>query len=499
MLLLLHRLVCSRERGVPAARERAQVLAPLLTVPAVLDAAALYGAVGGQQLQELLESSFCLQPKLITELTRAASTIANNTGQVAEACQGAVGGVAAGDEGMLRSLRDGVLYLRDACLTLCALVRARPAAAGALLADGPGLIEALGAVHDQLLPAAATALGPRPAAAPLLALCHQVELGAERLVQLLILHGYLDEVAAAGAGAGSSVATASSSSGSSSHGAAVARGEALLHAVMAMGHREEASGTAGSGLGLGPALAERYGLGSSIEAALHAGRISLDEAQLDYLAALLDVASLVAAPGPAPGAAGIDITGGAAGDSGPAAGAGAEDAALLLSRIQQVRELLPDYGEGFVAACLDALGGSAERVLDALLEGSPPAAASDLDPGLGLPAYQAKQRRQGSTAGAGAMDKGKRPMEAELPPPAGPTGPPTADALWQPSSRAETAPQQLQQRIESNTAKFLDIREEGYQQSLLSTATAMQARPGSAAAAAARVLPDHPAALCCHT
>ena len=492
---------CGRELGSPSQKDRASLLSSLLTVPALLDACALYCAAGGPQLDQLVSAAFVMQPRLANDLTRAATTIADNIGQVVEACQGAVGGAAAGDAGLLRSLRDGAAYLRDTCLTLCAFLRARPAAAPLLLSSGPGLVEAMGAVHDQLLPAVQSALGARPAAAPLLALCRQVELASERLTHLLLLHSCVDAQAGNGAGA-SGAAGGSSSSGSSKGGAgspvAVARGEALLRAVMALGHREEESSSGGGAgsLALGHALAERFGLGGSIEAALHQGLLWLDEAQLDYLAALLGLGSLAAAPSSVPGGAdgGIASHAGRQANSvgGSCGGVGAVvDVALLLSQIQQVQDLLPDYGAGFVAACLEALGDSPEQVLDALLEGSLPPEVAGMDPQLSLAAYQQHQAaRQAAAAG-----KGKRPVGEPAPEPPGPSGLSATAAAWPAAGggngggstsggRSSLAPgfaaaggggRRQEPRIESKTAKYLDLREEGYRTNLLASATAMQA------------------------
>ena len=82
-------------------------------------------------------------------------------------------------------------YLRDTCLTLASLVQAHPPAAALLLQQGPELLEALGAVHDRLLPAvkraARGAEGDR--LLPLLRPACHAELAAERLAQLLLLHG----------------------------------------------------------------------------------------------------------------------------------------------------------------------------------------------------------------------------------------------------------------------------------------------------------------------
>jgi hypothetical protein len=230
-------------------------------------------------------------------------------------------------------------------------VQAHPSAAALLLQQGPGLIEALGAVHDQLLPAVhrvarggASGSGTSPQLLLLLRQACHVELGSERLAQLLLLHCYVQPAAGSAAGGGSSSSSgAGSSKAGGSGGSTVARGEALLQALMLLGHREEESaagggsgGAAGGGLSLGQALAQRLGLGGSIQAALVGGSLSLDEAQADYVAALLDLSSLAAAPGPpVPGAAAAAAAAEARLAAGSSQAAPTLDTALLKSKIQQ--------------------------------------------------------------------------------------------------------------------------------------------------------------------
>lgn len=228
-------------------------------------------------------------------------------------------------------------YLRDTCLTLASLVQAHPPAAGLLLQQGPELIEGLGAVHDTLLPAvlkAARAGGDT--LAPLLRQASHVQLAAERLAQKLLLYCY---VAPPAPSTGASAAGSSSSGGAG--GSAVARGEALLHALMLLGHQEEeASGAAAGGTGscdLAQALALRLGLGGSIEAALQTGSLSLDDAQADYVAALLGVPSLAEAPGP-PLPGGAARAAAAEAKLAPGGGA-AEQAAMDLEQLRsQIRQ-----------------------------------------------------------------------------------------------------------------------------------------------------------------
>ncbi|KXZ49213.1 hypothetical protein GPECTOR_22g804 [Gonium pectorale] len=67
-------------------------------------------------------------------------------------------------------------------------------------------------------------------------------------------------------------------------------------------------------------------------------------------------------------------------------GSGSRPAAVMdprrASLISGIKELLPDYGDGFLAACLDAYGDDSEKVVNALLEGSLLPQLSKLDPQL---------------------------------------------------------------------------------------------------------------------
>lgn len=47
-----------------------------------------------------------------------------------------------------------------------------------------------------------------------------------------------------------------------------------------------------------------------------------------------------------------------------------EDAAIIESKISQIRELFPEYGKGFLVACLEAYNHDAEEVIQRILEGT---------------------------------------------------------------------------------------------------------------------------------
>lgn len=67
----------------------------------------------------------------------------------------------------------------------------------------------------------------------------------------------------------------------------------------------------------------------------------------------------------------------------------------------QIRELFPDYGDGFLAACLSASGQDAERVINQLLEGSLPPELSRLDPKMPLQPVNGKGKGKARMDDAG--------------------------------------------------------------------------------------------------
>ena len=126
-----------------------------------------------------------------------------------------------------------------------------------------------------------------------------------------------------------------------------------------------------------------------------------------------------------------------------------------------------------MAACLEACQGRTEAVVNALLEGALPAAVQGLDPQLSLHQYQQQHSTQGQAAAKG---KGKAPAEPasngggqQLPGSsrgAG-RGPPRGGLAAPAAAKAE-----------SLTAKYLDVREQSFRDSLLLAANAMEVRDG---------------------
>ena len=84
------------------------------------------------------------------------------------------------------------------------------------------------------------------------------------------------------------------------------------------------------------------------------------------------------------------------------------------SRIAAIKDLFPDYGEGFLAACLSALGQDPERVINALLEGSLPPQLSALDPAMPVQTAPAQSANGNVKAAAeGMASLGNAPLQLQ--------------------------------------------------------------------------------------
>jgi activating signal cointegrator complex subunit 2 len=489
-----------RGGGIPLHADRSALLSRLLTVPCMLDACSLFSAscealdttnkTKPAPLSTALAGMVSLKPSLHSEFPEMAVSIAENLQEVVDACVSAAP-EARKDPEMLNNLVDGVSYAKDACLSLASLLQSyQPAAV--LFLKNPScqqLIEALGAVHDQLLPIieniAFSGIGrgkePSIVHSNLARRCIQVEVASEIAVAALLTNAYLDASIEDITGGSSSSSSSAGPSGSSTSfkpdsAAAIQRGEALLHAFTLLGHREGAAGSSsgsnggnnigGGGLSLGPALAQRHGIGGSIQKAVNTGIIALDEAQTDYIAALLDVSSLASAPVLVLGkdsttpstssvvpihtnTVGITQRTGMDVDSSTS-----DDSAVLLSLVSQVKDLLPEFGDGYIATCLDTLGRNPEKVINALLEGNIPRdVVESVDSQLTFEKYE-------------KMKKENVINEAAFPVLPG--------ALSTNSTSIQQQEQQRKRNNDSLTAKYLDAKETTYAEKIKAAAIQSQ-------------------------
>lgn len=338
------------------------------------------------------------------------------------------------------------------------------------------MFEGLGTVHDDMIPKLRSAvvmekkkkkssdIGNEVEGTE--ALLAQVQLTSERFALLLLQVGVLGntgdrddgvmmikEEGNNGSGGGAAGPSGASQQqhhkrGESSHD----KGELLLHALMQLAHATSpiidedihlapsADGdttTATMMMTMVASLATIHDLVPSIQTAVVSKIVGLDDAQTEYLESLLNVSpgTLTSTATTKSGGGGkkgyTHVNGGTSNthNDGTLSTSSSSliplplpppsiDPALQASLVSQVRDLLPDYGEGFVAACLDEMDSDAEVVIAALLEGKyPPHLAAELGNDgsggeqAGMDAYQ-KRREEKVKA---FKSKGKERIDAAMP------------------------------------------------------------------------------------
>jgi len=234
---------------------------------------------------------------------------------------------------------------------------------------------------------------------------------------------------------------------------AMRRGEVLLEALCMLKGRDGVELEAG--VGLAGALAGRHGLAGRIGRALEDRSVAVDDAQREYMLALLGVDAfedVVEEEGGEGGVEGGDVEGG----EGGAGGMVGEKTPL----IRQVEEVLPGmYGAGFLAACLDAFGDSPERVVDALLVGGVPAGLEAVDPQLDLDGYLATLRREHGEVNGATNGKAKTEEFPEL----------AGTAMGKAAGAAAK-----KKNADKVTSRFLDTVESSYKDRLRSSIVAAQ-------------------------
>ena len=370
-----------------------QAISSLVSLASVMDVASIYyygrEAATGGLLDGMVRLGAMRQGQYEGSVGGVAENVTQVTMRVVDATAAAMQGVgvpdAAAPRDAARDVVDGVLYLRDACLTLCCALRGSGSLRHLIVRLGcfDRLVNALDEVHDELMPKLYFYVGQGAEggddgdrSGSFRQRCSELECAVGSAASWLLsglLTMPMDEGEAGG----------SSSRGTS--GASIQRGEMLLQALCMLKGRDGIDCEAGPGLA--NALGGRYGLAGRVGRAIDDGLLYLDEAQREYMLALLDVEEFVD-----PVQDDGDL--GAGTDARDLGGATAALISAKTPLIRQVEEVLPGmYGAGFLAACLDELGDSSERVVDALLAGSIPPALSDVSQQLDLGGYlEAKEK-----------------------------------------------------------------------------------------------------------
>lgn len=322
---------------------------PLLSVLRLLDVAVLYGGDNATLTGRLITQAFQLHASLAGELSQVAEATAQNIGDVCTTCTARAQSVTLLQPSVVKDLSDGAVYLRDVCLTLSAFLRAAPATAALIVGDSGRNLAALAPLHDELLPALESAAHrQKPPASEMLRVVGHLRLAAVQLAALLLQDACL---LAHDALPGTSATDP------------VARGELLLTSLIALGPID-----GGASSGCLTAVSQRLSLPAGVAAAAAHGVLAVDSAQRDYLSALLG------GPLPEPPQVQQLAAHHSGGDSVPE-----EDLQAAQRALPLIKDVLPDFGDGFLTAALLHYGNASERVINALLEGSLPPQLAALD------------------------------------------------------------------------------------------------------------------------
>lgn len=370
-----------------------QAISSLVSLACVMDVASIYyfgrEAATGELLDGMVRLGGMRQGQYEGSVGDVAENVAQVTMRVVDAAVVATQYVGVPEAALSRDavcdVVDGVMYLRDACLTLCCALGASGSLRHLIMAMGclDRLINALDEVHDELMPKlyfyvgqVEEGRGDRDREGSFRQHCCELECAAGSAASWLLSGLTTMPIEEGEAGGSSSRGTT---------GASIQRGEMLLQALCMLKGRDGIDCEAGPGLA--NALGCRYGLAGRVGRAIDDGHLFVDDAQREYMLALLGVEDF-ADPVQDDEDLGAEIE---------ATDLGGATAALISVKtplIRQVEEVLPGmYGAGFLAACLDELGDSSERVVDALLAGSIPPALSDVSHQLDLGGYlEAKEK-----------------------------------------------------------------------------------------------------------
>ncbi|KAI3688931.1 hypothetical protein L2E82_46877 [Cichorium intybus] len=116
---------------------------------------------------------------------------------------------------------------------------------------------------------------------------------------------------------------------------------------------------------------KKYQLMGRLQILCNEGWISIDNEQFQFLSGIISVPTTTEIPKlPSPTNTTIEMD---------------EDNAIIESKISQIKDLFPDYGKGFISACLEVYNQNPEEVIQRILEGTLHSDLLSLDTSLPIP------------------------------------------------------------------------------------------------------------------
>ncbi|GMH32611.1 hypothetical protein BSKO_00445 [Bryopsis sp. KO-2023] len=371
VFLVLLRLVTIEEGpGAPDRTSQAALLYEnwILDIPKLLDVCVLFGSENRELVSQFLGNVFAWQPKYLEDLAGVISTLVDNLRQIESSCHDTIPETRLGEGSAMAGWPDALIYIQDVCVNLALMLELFPPSGPFLMRGGGGLLGGLAQIHDYLLPELASAVGEfmqdrsdsaeMDTAKQIMGKAHVTFVVIQRLSFLMLKQAYLNE---------------DLDKGTQSAQVAEARGEAFMTAVLSVSQLEEKN----QKNTLLHQINDKYDLGSLLYDMVEKEIVSIDDTQYQYLCMLMGyvkkpprLRNVTSAPqsGPGPSPSLPD----------------ADNHALLLSKIAAIKEVLPDYGDGYLAACLKEFNMDPAQVMQHLLDGSLPQSLVELDAHLPL-------------------------------------------------------------------------------------------------------------------
>eukprot|EP00210_Caulerpa_lentillifera_P007070 g6763.t1 len=331
----------------------------IIDIPKLLDLCCLYREQSPLILQELLTRTFNLQPKYLYDLKDMVSTLAENLTIFEDRCKEALVQVEQGDEMGLVGWNDVFSYMLDVCVNLSAFAELYPPGAAQLLHSKGILLTILTEFHDLFLPRFDQVMrkAVKSGFADLedfLKLKCILMVALQKTVFLLLKSAYLsgdcDQPHVAGD-----------------------NGQQLMTVIMSCAV-DDGVGSTGQ---LISKANDRFHLFDLMIQSIDKGRIVLDDAQFDYLSMLFSTNRRPQSLKPVSKSLAIIKVDTPVHSSDV-------DKATVLSKINQIKDILPDYGDGFLQCCLFEYNQDPEQVIAHLLEDSLPPNLTCLDPQMPL-------------------------------------------------------------------------------------------------------------------
>jgi len=399
VFMLLYRMSANKDPVAPTAerlspKEHAALLKEkkCLDLPKLLDTCAVYVHDNPDLTHHLVSNTFRAQPSYSDDLQAMVLPMLQTINTMHLRCCTAIDSLQeSAIEAVKEQLTEVVEYLNDVIITLDAFVRAYPPAAAILISAGVSsnsigmFLSAIAAIHNNFLPVLST--GFIILASPPLSSSdgktnievtsqHQLKQLKMRLVNFawkLLSTCYLGDKDVG-------IPTDNPSLGANYGGSTLMedpgmKGGLLVQAVVSLsmeltesdrdgvlGSLSSVSQSSSMG-GLLQSLDKHHGLCEKIHELCNSGAILLDDAQYDYVLALVAVKKPKEL-----GHISHDV-------SKPLKLSVAnqkednEDVIMLQSKISQVKDLFPDYGDGFITLCLEAYDNDPEKVIQQILDG----------------------------------------------------------------------------------------------------------------------------------